>query len=144
MQHLERLLVGIDSDPWSAIYRGAIGFAIPPVFRVLSGGRDSVWITAALFLALLVGLRVGPAVLRRLLRFSAEAKQIWARRRALAKEYDSYAWQKLFWIGVGMLVFGVVGGGLQQGELAVMLLCLIGGGAGQVVWHWARIMRPAQ
>ena len=68
MQTLERFVVALDSDPWSAIYRGAIGFAIPPVFRALTGGYDSIWITAALFLALLIGLRVGPVVLRRLLR----------------------------------------------------------------------------
>jgi hypothetical protein len=143
MQPFERLIVGIDNDPWSAIYRGAIGFAIPPVFRLLSGGSDSIWVTATLFLALLAGLRVGPAVLRRLIRFSTEAKEIWTARRVLAKEYDSYAWQKLFWIGIGMLVFGAVGGGLRQGELAVMLLCLIGGGAGQVAWRWARAVRSA-
>jgi hypothetical protein len=113
------------------------------VFRLLSGGSDSIWVTATLFLALLAGLRVGPAVLRRLIRFSTEAKEIWTARRVLAKEYDSYAWQKLFWIGIGMLVFGAVGGGLRQGELAVMLLCLIGGGAGQVAWRWARAVRSA-
>jgi hypothetical protein len=143
MQTLERHVVALDSDPWSAIYRGAIGFAIPPVFRALTGGYDSIWITAALFLALLIGLRLGPVVLRRLLRFSAEAKQIWAARRALSKEYDSYAWQKLFWIGLGLVLFGAVGGGLQNGERALTVFCLIGGGAGQLLWRGARAVRPA-
>jgi hypothetical protein len=143
MQTLERLVVAVDSDPWSAICRGAIGFAIPPVFRTLTGGYESIWITWALFLALLIGLRVGPVVLRRLLRFSAEAKQIWAARRALSKEYDSHAWQKLFWIGLGLLLFGAIGGGLQNGELAVAVFCLIGGGAGLLLWRGARAVKPA-
>jgi hypothetical protein len=139
----ERLLVAVDRDPWSAIYRGAIGFAIPPVFRALTGGHDSIWITSALFLALLIGLRIGPVVLRRLLRFSAEARETWAARRALSKEYDSYAWQKLFWIGLGLLLFGAVGGGLQNGEFAIAVFCLIGGGAGLLLWRSARTVRPA-
>lgn len=138
MTPFERIIVGIESDPWSALYRGAIGFVLPPVFRFISGDRDSIWITSALFLGVLVALRVGPAVLRHTLRFSAEAKEIWRARRNISKRYDSYAWQKLFWMGLGLLLFAALGGGLRHGELAVTLFCLIGGGAGLMVWRGQR------
>jgi hypothetical protein len=88
-----------------------------------------------LFVALLLGLRVGPAVLRLVLPFSAEAKEIWSERRFLAKRYDSYQWQKLFWLGLGMLPYVVAARGTRLGELAVTGLCLIAGGVGQLIWH---------
>lgn len=135
MKFIEQLLLGLDAGPWSAISRVALGLAIPPVFRALSGGSDSVWIWLALFLGLLIMVRVVPAVLRRALPFSVETKKIWAERRNLAKRYDSYQWQKLFWIGLGLLPYAVLGSGLNKGELLVTVICLIGGGVGLLLWR---------
>lgn len=137
MKSLERFLIALDSWPWSAVFRVALGLAIVPMFRALSGDRDSVWIFLALFIGLLAVLRVVPAVLRHALPFSAEAKAKWAERRFIAKRYDCYQWQKLFWIGVGLLPYAVIGSGLRPGELVVTVICLIGGGAGLLFWHRA-------
>jgi len=84
---------------------------------------------------LLIGLRVGPAVLRKLLPFSAEAKQIWLDRRQIAKKYDSYQWQKLFWVGLGLLPYANAGGGLKAGEMVLTAICLIRGCAGLLIWR---------
>ena len=130
MNSIERFLLALDSPPWSAVARIVLGLAILPVFRALSGGGDAIWITVILFVGLLMALRVGPAVLRRLLPFSAEARSLWFERRNMAKLNDSYQWQKLFWIGLGMLPYAFIGGGLKSGELAIVLFCLIGGAAG--------------
>jgi hypothetical protein len=135
MQHLERYLVELDSGPSSAVSRVALGLCIPPVFRALSGGADRIWIDLGLFLALLIGLRVIPAVLRKVLPFSTEAKQIWSDRRQIAKLHDSYQWQKLFWVGLGLLPYAVVDGGLRTGEWVLTVICLIGGGAGLLIWR---------
>lgn len=135
MQQLERYLVELDSGPSSAVCRVALGLCIPPMFRALSGGSDRIWIDLVLFLALLIGLRVIPAVLRKVLPFSAEAKQIWSDRRQIAKLHDSYQWQKLFWVGLGLLPWAVVGGGLKTGEMVLTAICLIGGGAGLLIWR---------
>jgi hypothetical protein len=136
MNLVERFLVGLDSGPWSAIWRVALGLGIPPVFRVLSGGSASVWTSLALFIGLLVALRAVPAVLRRVFSpFSVEAKEVWQARRNVAKQYDSYQWQKLFWIGLGLLPYAVIGNGLSKGELVVTLCCLIGGSLGLLFWH---------
>src|SRR5262249_58355799 len=102
---MNHFLRALEAGPGSAIPRVALGLAIPPVFRALSGGSDSVWIWLALFLGLLIMVRVVPAVLRRALPFSVETKKIWAERRNLAKRYDSYQWQKLVWIGLGLLPY---------------------------------------
>src|SRR5467141_259383 len=135
MKFCERFLINLDSWPWSAISRVAFGLCIPPVFGALSGGPDWVLTSLALFLGLVVVLRVFPVVLRRVLPFSVEAKELWAERRNIAKRHDSYQWQKLFWIGLGLLPYAVIGDGLRNGELVVTLICLIGGSAGLLFWR---------
>ncbi len=99
----------------AAVSAWRLACAFRRLFARLSGGSDQIWIDLVLFLALLIGLRVVPAVLRELLPFSAEAKQIWFDRRQIAKRYDSYQWQKLFWVGLGLLPYAV-NGGLRTGE----------------------------
>jgi hypothetical protein len=143
MQYFERYLVELDSGPSSAVSRVTLGLCIPPVFRALSGGRDQIWIDLVLFLALLIGLRVIPAVLRKVLPFSAEAKQVWSDRRQIAKLHDSYQWQKLFWVGLGLLPYAAVGGGLKAGEMVLTAICLIGGAAGLLIWRRINAAPPA-
>ena len=58
MRSLERFLVRLDSGIWGAISRVVLGLAMLPAFRALSGGRDRLWITLALFFGLLIALRV--------------------------------------------------------------------------------------
>jgi hypothetical protein len=135
MSSLERFLVRLDSGIWGAISRIVLGLAMLPAFRAVSGGGERIWITLALFVGLLMALRIAPAMLRRALPFSDEAKQIWAERRNIAKQRDSYQWQKLFWIGLGLLPYVIIGDGLTNGELVVTFICLIGGGAGLLLWR---------
>jgi|SRR5262245_25675750 len=135
MRSVERYLITLESWPWSAVSRVALGLIIPPIFRVLSGESDSIWIYFALFIGLLAVLRVVPALVRHAVPFSAEATTIWAQRRYIAKQYDSYQWQKLFWIGLGLLPHAVIGGGMGKGELVITFICLAGGSAGLLLWQ---------
>ena len=41
----------------------------------------------------------------------------------------------LFWLGLGIIPYAFIGDGLRTGELAVMLVCLVGGGAALFVWQ---------
>jgi hypothetical protein len=144
MKSLEHFVINLDRWPWSAVSRIALGLGIPPVFRALSGGRDGVWTYLALFIGLLIALRVVPAVLRHALPFSAEAKELWRERRDIAKRHESYQWQKLFWIGLGLLPYSVFGDGVRSGELAVTLICLIGGSVGLSFWRLANATRSSR
>jgi hypothetical protein len=135
MRRCEQILVDLDSSPWSAVSRVALGLGMLPAFRALSGGNDRTLIFLVLFVGLLAALRLVPAVLRHTLPFSTEAKTIWAERRNIAKQYDSYQWRKLFWIGLGLLPYAVIGGGLRNGEFVVTLFCLVCGGAGLLLWR---------
>jgi hypothetical protein len=143
MRFFERILVDLDTGPPGAVSRVALGLCIPPALRMLSSGAHRIWIDLVLFLALLIGLRVIPAVLRKLLPFSPEAKQIWSDRRQIAKRYDSYQWQKLFWVGLGLSPYSAVNGGLRTGEALLMVICLIGGGVGLLIWRRINAVPPA-
>jgi hypothetical protein len=143
MRTLERILVDLDSSPWSAISRVALGLTILPIFRQLTGSSDRIWLYAILFLGLLLALRMVPAVLRHALPFSDEAKTIWAERRQIAKQYDSYQWQKLFWMGLGLLPYAFLGNGPRPNEIILTLFCLIGGSAGLLVWRRNKDAHPA-
>lgn len=144
IRSLERFLVGFDAWPWSAISRVGFGLALPPLFRALSGNYDSVWLYLALFVVALVALRLVPAVLRLALPFTVEARKIWAERRTLAKRYDSYQWQKLFWIGLGLFLYVIIAGNARNGETVLATICLIGGGVGLLMWRKANDMRSTQ
>lgn len=142
MTPIQRLLTSIETEPWSALYRGAAGFALPAIFRTICAECTSIWGASAMFLGFLVALRAIPLLLRITLPFSVEVKTIWATQRTLSKQLDSYAWQKLFWIGLGLLAHEAIVGGLRSGEIAVMLFCLISGGAGLWRWRMARTVPP--
>lgn len=135
MQPLERILVDLDRPPWSMISRVAVGLTILPAFRALTGHSDRIWLYVILFLGLLLALRMVPAVLRHAMPFSSGAKAIWAERRQIAKQHDSYQWQKLFWIGLGLLPYAFFGGVPQINEIVLTLFCLIGGTVGLLLWH---------
>lgn len=135
MRTFERVLVDLDGSPWSAISRVALGLTILPVFRALTGNSDRTWLYAILFLGLLLALRMVPAVLRHALPFSVEAKTIWAGRRQIAKQHDSYQWQKLFWIGIGLLPYVFLSEGPRINEIVLTLFCFVGGTMGLFLWH---------
>jgi hypothetical protein len=135
MRPFERVLVSLDTWPWSAISRVLIGLCTPLLAHVALGVHNSVWVFPAFFIGILIALRVVPALIRFAVPFSAEAKKIWAQRRAFAKRYDSYQWQKLLWIGLGLLPRVAGAGGAGTGEIIVLVFCLIGGTAGLLIWQ---------
>jgi hypothetical protein len=137
----ERFLTKLDVWPNGALLRVGVGLCVLPVLRLLPGG-DRIWIGLLLFVVLLLALRLVPAVLRRVFPFSRAAKDVWFQRRNLAKRYDSYQWQKLFWMGLGMLACALATGRVGSGEIVLLAICLIGGGAGLVFWRKAGVDRP--
>lgn len=135
---VEDLLLHVDEPPFDAFVRIAIGFVTLPVLeRVtqLSGLESSRWVFVPLFLGVLVMLRLVPALVRKLLPFSPSIKSVWAERRQLAVRYDSYQWQKLFWIGLGLVGYAGVSDRLWSVQGCLAAACLVSGAFGLASWR---------
>ena len=78
-----------------------IGFVLIPLVRWSRYDDGSVGRLIVSLGALLVALRVVPAIARRPFHFGRHAGE-WFTRRRIAKKYDSYQWRKLLWIGIGL------------------------------------------
>lgn len=122
-------------DGWASVAcRVALGFVTIPVLRFEVGEGATFWADLAALLSVLLALRLVPAVLRKVLPFSAQAKEVWRERRQLAKRFDSYQWKKLLWLGLGMSVHPLVGSRLSMAETMLMIVCLTVGLMGVVAW----------
>jgi len=129
-----RMVLALEIPPWDSAYRALLGYGMIPAYLHLFGATHAPWKLFVFFLALLVALRIVPGVLRRMLPFSREVKNVWAERRALAKRYDSYQWRKLFGLGLGWLVYLLVAGKAQDVSLFLAIACLASGALGQLFW----------
>jgi hypothetical protein len=105
------------------------------VFFRWRGNDRSITSFLLFFAGILVLLRVVPLCLRTLLPFSKEVQAVWFGRRMLSKQYDSYQWRKLFWIGLGLTGYTILFGDIRTTHGVLALVCLLGGGAGLWVWH---------
>jgi hypothetical protein len=137
MSRTEQLIVRLDDGAWGAVLRFVFGCLVPPVWLPVARWQGAEWTLFPFFLALLLALRVLPAVARRLVRFSDATRTIWSDRRQLAKRCDSYQWQKLFWIGLGIGSFLAVWGPRSGALPLLAATCVFAGGLGLVVWHYA-------
>jgi hypothetical protein len=132
---LEPLLVSLDNSPWGPIYRMTIGFMTLPVLSRLWGQDDRGWALVPFLFVILLMLRVIPIVVRRLIPLSDTARAIWAERRQMAKRYDSYQWQKLFWIGIGLALYTVLSYQFSTSRIVVSSICLLVGAFGLARWR---------
>ena len=131
----DKLLLVLDQGPVGALYRGLIGFVTIPAMRLLSGGDGYEWTLVPFFLFILLLLRVGLAIVRKVVGFSLELQEAWAVRRRMAKLYDSYQWRKLMWIGAGMALYVVVSDSYRAVPVALSVFCLITGAAAGLRWR---------
>jgi len=130
------ILRRLQLSPWQPLYLSMIGFVLIPVVRQLPYDDGSGWPLVASLLAMLVGLRVIPAAVRKVVPFSAQLQAEWFNRRRTAKRYDSYQWRKLLWVGVGLGLYLIVFERPMGAAAAALALgCVICGSAGTVAWR---------
>lgn len=135
MSALDRALLAVETFPWSALYRAAIGYALIPLPIALTAEMDDSWVMVLWFLAVLGSLRLVPALIRKAWRFSPELSARWQERRMMAKRWDSYQWRKLFWIGIGLGAFIVSNDRWTVPLTALAVFCFAGGTAGLVIFR---------
>jgi hypothetical protein len=131
----DRLFVALDESPSAQLSRLALGSAVVPLWARLAGDDAPGWTLVLFFLVSLAMLRVVPLAVRMVMPFADGTKKIWAERRQLAKRYDCYQWQKMLWIGLGMLASSVMTGERSSLVLSLATLCVVSGTAGSIVWR---------
>lgn len=128
----ERVLLHLEDPVSGALLRVLIGAAIVPVWRAIAHGAE--WTLAVFFTATLIAIRIVPLVVRRVVRFGDSLTGAWAERRQLAKRFDSYQWQKLFWIGCGLAAYGAASGQRFNTLVLLTVTSLTAGGLGLATW----------
>jgi hypothetical protein len=135
MRIAETLLVGLDEGAVGAVLRAAIGFATTPAVAAVMGQSAGDWALGPGVAVIVILLRLVPLVIRKLVPFSRRAQEIWWNRRQMAKRYDSYQWQKLFWMGMGIALYSAVAGALRVPNIVVSATCIAAGGVGLARWR---------
>ncbi|HXD16080.1 MAG TPA: hypothetical protein VN654_03630 [Vicinamibacterales bacterium] len=139
----DRLFVALDESPSAQVSRLAFGSAVLPLWARLAGDAAPGWTLPLFLLAALATLRVVPLIVRMVIPFTEGTKTIWAERRQLAKRCDSYQWQKLLWIGLGMLGSAIVTGERSAAVALLTAICLASGAAGSIAWRRRSMPAPA-
>lgn len=131
----ERILVRLEQPLWGALYRIGIGYVMLPIFKWLSWSDETDWQVILLFIGMLFAMRLIPAIIRMSVPFSREVTEAWLEKRQLAKDFDSYQWQKLFWLGAGMIGY-ITTSGVWSNILAILAgFSLLTGGIGLFLWR---------
>jgi hypothetical protein len=131
----DELLLSLDVGAFGALYRLLTGFATIPAMRILLGSDRSDWTLVPFLLAVLLLLRVVPAVSRKVVPFAPELKEAWSVRRRTSKLYDSYQWRKLMWIGAGLALYVVASGQYRTVYVALSVFCFVAGAIATVRWR---------
>jgi hypothetical protein len=134
---IERTLLRLESAPFHALYRVLIGLLILPAHNALWPADATAWSLPLVALVVLGMLRVIPALARKVIPFSAETRMVWSERRLMGKRYDSYQWQKVFWIGLGLATWIALTGAVTAPAVAIAAVCLLGGSVGMLRWRSA-------
>ena len=143
MRAVEKALVGVTAAPWHAGYLVPTGFAILATFDALFGADGSLSSLLLVFFGALLALRLAPAMLRRALPVSREVHSAWFRHRVLAKNYDSYQWQKLLWIGAGMATYLVFSAHRDVVQAGLTVGSIVAGTIGMALWRRVRMTDDA-
>jgi len=132
---VDRLLIGVGTAPWDPLCRVVVGFLIIPAMSLLWGEDRPAWGLVPFLLGVLLMLRVLPMIIRKLVPFSDTVLGVWAERRHIAKRYDSYQWQKLFWIGIGLASYTILSAQFSRPRIVVVSICVVCGALGLMRWH---------
>lgn len=123
------------------VIRFGVGLLITPFLYSLLHRPASFLDLISSLLAVLFSLRVIPAIIRRLIPFSLGIQKIWSDRRQIAKRHDSYQWQKMFWVGLGLLLYSISAHAFTSPAGMTGILLLLLGSIGLLRWS-TLVSRP--
>ena len=130
----KKILLLMNGHFSEGVVRFAVGLIFVP-FLTLVLHRDVSYlgIISSLLIVLFL-LRAVPAIVRRLIPFSPEIQTLWSERRQIAKRHDSYQWQKMLWLGAGLLMYSATSSSLSSGPGVIAASLLVVGSIALVRW----------
>jgi hypothetical protein len=135
MTTLDKILVSIDRRPFDCVVRMLIGFFFIPLLSRLHQDIRSGWVLTIGLILVMLSMRLLPAVARKLLPLSPAIKDIWAERRNISKRFDSFQWQKLLFIGIGLASYILVSREFLTSILGISGFCVLFGAIGWLRWR---------
>jgi hypothetical protein len=135
MTTFDKLLISIDRSSLSAALRALFGFICIPLLSFLGLDVHSTLVVTGGLLLQMLSLRIVPVLVRKVLPLSGEANAVWTERRQIAKRYDSFQWQKLFFIGLGMACYMLLSQEILTSTMTVSSCCILFGAIGLARWY---------
>ncbi len=131
-----RFLALLTSPTGDAVFRFGVGLGILPVLQRTVPTVVHGWLLLLSLVAVLLSLRIVPAVVRKVFPFPGECHEIWFARRQVAKRFDSYQWQKLFWVGLGLSTYITISRSWDFSAATQLAAgCLLTGAVGLLRWR---------
>lgn len=130
----EKILLLMTGPFSEGVVRFAVGLIIVPLLTLVLHRDASYLAVLSSLLIVLCLLRVIPAIARRLIPFSPEVQKLWSERRQTAKRHDSYQWQKMFWLGAGLLMYSATSSSITSAPGIIAGSLLLVGSIGFVRW----------
>jgi hypothetical protein len=130
-------MASLDAAPIGVLIRIGLGYLVVPAWSsIIGAGRTAAgWSIIPFLFLVLAMVRLVPGLVRRLPLFSDAVRAIWAERRQLARKADSYQWQKLLWIGLGLLAYSLLSHRSFPALTALTCGCLVSGVLGLGFWR---------
>jgi hypothetical protein len=130
----DKILLAVDKNPWSLIWRAIAGYLTAVVATQLQFRYQSKLANLVITCLALLIIRMAGIILRRIIPASPVIQSIWAKRRGIGKFYDSFQWRKLFGFGCGLALHAVIVRPSIM-ESVVAFLCIVSGTVGIIRWH---------
>jgi hypothetical protein len=136
---IERILLRLDDPPVRELIQFMLGYLTVPTWQRVVRSDGPGWTLIPFFLGVLLAIRLLPMVARKLIRFSSQVRNHWAKRRQLAKRFDSYQWRKLLGMGVGIGAYAW--SDMSKEGLLLAAVCVFSGAVGWLVWQF-KVAQP--
>ena len=137
-------LGAITRPPGFVVYLLPAGVAVGILLSRLFGEALSVGNAVFTIIGAMVFVRAGGFILRRILPVSKSVRNEWTHARTLGKRFDSFQWQKLLWIGAGLLLSSVIPlPGPVALRVACGAVCVFLGAIATFIWRRAAVENRA-
>lgn len=143
MSRIDAMILSIDGPAGGAVWRAVAGCVTAALQCHYLESRGHTVSLLGVALVVLLMMRVGAAVLRRIVPASPTVKAAWASRRLAGRRYDSFQWRKLLGFGLGVVAYQSAASTCARDAVVTGFVIVVAGLLGEFFWRRARDHVPA-